>query len=371
MTGGGGPSAVKGSLSTELAICRLHLNDLPDCIDIAHRSFEHFNGNADSVRGWCNARITHNPWQRALDGIGLGVRDGGKLIAFRAMFAQPWWINGKSTTIAFAAHTCIEPAHRGHGLGGKLIAASRDFADLTGSTTAGDITQKMYRKQGFYAVGGEGNDFFRLRASYVGSMQSRLGGALGRVVGSVFDVLSTGSKQKFDIGRDWWIENLSHCSSEFDNLWMEAKIGYTSCLERSSRYLNWRLFEFPTHPLSLIALRDGRGQLRGFAVWHEIRYSKNVSCAVLRDLFVPENDDLAMRTIIHLAIRQWRRLGMTWVSLEVASTWLTRHFTSLGFEPIPSNGNRYHIHSRQAFDRATLEGWFRSGLDGDYFDTKP
>ena len=360
-----------GSPFAELAITRLHLQDIPDCIDIARRSFDYFNGDASAVENWFDARISNNPWQRALDGIGLGVRDRGHLIAFRAMFAQPWWIDGRSTVIAFAAHTCVEAGHRGCGLGGKMIAKSRDSSDLTGSTTAGNITQSVYTKLGFIAVGGEGNNFYRARASYVGSVQSRLGSALGQAVGPAFDVISIGRERRLGGYRDFRLENLASCSDEFDELWARAKSGYASCLERSSRYLNWRLFDFPTYPLSLVSLRDAKDRLRGYGIWHELRYSEHVSCAVLRDLFVANDDEEGRSAFMTLIMPYWRRMGITWVSLEVASDRLTRLFAAQGYEPIPSNGNRYYVYRPQALSRMTLDGWLRSGLDGDYFDTRP
>lgn len=356
---------------SEFEIARLHPRDLPDCIEIARRSFDHFEGDAEAVSTWFDARITNNPWQQALDGIGLGVRHDGILIAFRAMFAQPWWIEGQSKVIAFAAHTCIELAYRGCGLGGRLIAASRHFADVSGSTTAGDITQKIYRKQGFVAMGGEGNDFFRLRTSHVGSLQSRLGGALGRAVGGLVDLLSSGADHRLAGARGFRLQPLDACTEEFDELWARARAGYASCLERSSRYLNWRVFDFPTHPLSLAALRDDGGRLRGYGIWHEQPYSQHVSCAVLRDLFAAHDDEEALRAMLFLLVHHWRLQGITWANLEVASDRLTPLFASLGYERIPSIGNRYHVYSRQLLNQGTLDGWFRSGLDGDYFDTRP
>ncbi len=355
----------------ELEFTRLGLEDLPDCIDLACRSFDHFEGDTEAVRHWFDARISNNPWQQALEGIGLGARQGGRLVACRAMFAQPWWIDGRSTVIAFAAHTSIEPAYRGGGLGGRLIAASRDFSDITGSTTAGDITQKVYRKQGFVAIGGAGNDFFRLRTSYVGSLQSRLGDPLGWAIGGLVDVLSSGAGRRLGGARGFRLQPVIVCTGEFDELWARARSGYTSCLERSSRYLNWRVFDFPTHPLSLAALRDSSGRLRGYSIWHEQRYSKHVSCAVLRDLFVAHDDEEALRSMLFLLAEHWRQQSMSWANLEVASDRLTPLFTTLGYERIPSIGNRYHVHSRQTLNQETLDGWFRSGLDGDYFDTRP
>lgn len=370
MTAGIRGPADAAESSTSLEIARLQQTDVPACIDIARRSFDQFDGDQDAVANWFDARITHNLWQLALGGIGLGVRERGKLIAFRAMFAQPWWIEGRSTVIAFAAHTCIEPAYRGCGLGGQLIAASRAFSDVTGSTTAGNITQKVYRKQGFVAIGGEGNDFFRLRASYVGSLQSRLGSKLGRLAGSVADRLSASVEGRLGAVHGFRLASVVRCSEEFDDLWARARSGYTSCLERSSQYLNWRLFDFPTHALSLLALRDEHDRLRGYGIWHQLKYSEHVSCAVLRDLFGAIDDDESLRAFLALAIQHWRSLGISWVNLEVASHRLTRLFATLGCEQMPSIGNRYHVHSRQALSQEVLDGWFRSGLDGDYFDIR-
>lgn len=355
--------------SGALEIVRLRHADLPDCIDIARRSFEGFD--TEAVANWFEARVADNPWQQTLDGIGVGVRDGARLIAFRAMFAQPWWIDGRSTVIAFAAHTCIDPAYRGAGLGSRLIAGSRDLAALTGSTSAGNVTQKIYKKQAFVEIGGHSNDFFRCRASYGGSMQSRLGRGLGKLAGRILDACARGPESKLGDPRGFRLELPQACSVDFDALWVRARPGYAACLERSSRFLNWRIFECPTRHLSLAALRDGGGQLRGYAVWHVEAYSRHVSCAVLRDLFTAADDADARRALLCLLMRHWRRLGMSWVNLELASPQLTPLFAGLGCERLPSIGNRYHLFSQTPLSPQTLGGWFRSGLDGDYFDTRP
>jgi GNAT superfamily N-acetyltransferase len=353
-----------------LQVSRLRHQDIEACICVACASFDHFEHDADVLRHWFEARVTRNPWQQAIDGIGVGIRHRGRLIAFRAMFAQPWWLEGRETVLAFAAHTSIDPAFRGAGLGSRLIAASRECAEITGSTSAGDITQKVYRKQGFFAIGGEGNDFFRLRVSYVGSMKSRLGAALGQWAGRACDALGTGVEVNLRDDRGFLLESVDRCDPEFDELWLRARAGYPSCLERSSRYLNWRLFDAPTHPLALLALRDVSRRLRAWGVWHELRYSRHVSCAVLRDLFVAVDDDVALDAFLRQAILHWRRCGLAWANLEVASPHMTQRFRAAGYEHVPSIGNRYHVHSRQPLAESTAGQWFRSGLDGDYFDTR-
>ena len=353
-----------------LEVVRLRLEDIEDCIRLARASFEHFEHDDDALRQWFAARVIGNPWQSAIDGMGVGARHEGRLVAFRAMFAQPWWLEGRETVVAFAAHTSIDPVYRGAGLGSRLIAASRDCARITGSTTAGDITQKVYRKRGFDAIGGAGNDFFRLRVSLGGSMASRLGAALGRPVGRLCDALLPGATQGLRGGHGFVIEPVVRCDAAFDALWARVRTGQTSCLVRSSHYINWRVFDQPTHPLALLALRDGDGRLRAWGAWHEQRYSAHVSSAVLRDLVVPEDDVAAQDAFLREAILHWRRRGMSWASLEVASPRLTQRFAELGFERLPSIGNRYHVHAQPPLAPSTLTGWFRSGLDGDYFDTR-
>lgn len=220
------------------------------------------------------------------------------------------------------------------------------------------------------AIGGEGNDFFRLRVGYGGSMKSRLGPLIGHWAGQLCDAWRTGAEAGLRDDSGFAIEEVARCGDEFDELWLGARAGYPSCLERSSRYLNWRLFDAPTHPLALLALRDADRRLRAWGVWHEQRYSPQVTCAVLRDLFADIGDEQALDALLRGAIRHWRRRGVTWANLEVASPQLTRRFAALGYERIPSIGNRYHMHLRRPLAPATLAQWFRSGLDGDYFDAR-
>ena len=164
---------------------------IPDCIQLALNNYEEFKDQPAHLEQWFAQRIVHNPWQKALPGIAVGIKHQGRLIAFRAMFAQPWWLNGLSTTVAFAANTTVDHHYRGKGLGTLLIGDSKKFAAITGSTSAGVITQKVYKKLGFFEVGGANNDFFRLRVSFQGSLIKRLGKILGSGLGRLLDLVST------------------------------------------------------------------------------------------------------------------------------------------------------------------------------------
>lgn len=342
--------------------------DIPDCVKLAINNFDEFQHSPEHIECWFKQRIVNNPWQKSLPGIGVGIKHENKLIAFRAMFAQPWWINGTKTIVTFGANTAVDSSYRGKGLGTQMINTSKTFTPISGSTTAGHIFQKACRKLDFNEIGGSGNNFFRLRASFQGAFQKRLGKTLGSALGKVFDYgikfheINNQPKESFSLS------DVSRCGDEFDHFWENSKWGYVSCLERSSDYLNWRLFDFPTCPLHLTSLRDSSGALRGYGIWHVNKFSEYITMAVLRDIFYPINEEATVSALLYLLIEKWRNSGISWISLEVASPQLTALFYALGYEHIPSRGNRYQIFSEPTIDHGILEGWYRSGLDGDYFD---
>lgn len=350
-------------------VCLLE-RDIPDCVGLAINNFDAFQHSPEHVEHWFKQRIINNPWQKYLPGIGVGIKHKHKLIAFRAMFAQPWWLGNTKTIIAFAAHTAVDHAHRGKGLATQMINESKKLAVITGSSTAGIITQKAYYKLGFNEIGGSDNNFFILRASFKGSFQNRLGKPVGNLLGRLFDYgmmlreLNNKPKDKFCLIEEY------RCGVEFDHFWENSKGGYASCLERSSDYLNWRIFDYPTCPLHLTSLKDSSGALRGYGIWHVSKISECITMAVLRDIFYLIEDEAAVRALLYLLIKKWRDSGISWISLEVASPQLTAIFYTLGYEHVPSHGNRYQIASEPTIDHNILKNWYRSGLDGDYFDLK-
>ena len=341
---------------------------IPDCIRLAVNNFEDFKDQPTHIEQWFTQRIIHNPWQKNLPGIGVSIKHEGRLIAFRAMFAQPWWLNGQATIIAFCANTSVDQHYRGKGLATQLIDHSSQFAAITGSTTAGFITQKAYKKLGYDEVGGASNDFFRLRVSFQGSLIKRFGKLLGGLLGRALDLSLQLRDSKLQAQPGFYLKETFHCDEQFDQLWEREKHGYRSCLERSSAYLNWRLFDAPTCQLHLSALYDATSTLRGFAIWHVQHFSDSVSLAVLRDVFYPLHDETCLQTLLALLIKQWRDQGISWANLEVASPQLTNLFTKLGYEALLSRGNRYQIHSELPLTSTTINNWYRSGIDGDYFD---
>jgi len=340
-------------------------SDILDCIELIIRCFPL---QSEVVRQWFERRIANNPWQRTLPGIGVGIRDGGRLVAFRALFGQPWWLNGDHATLAFAAHTAVDSNYRGYGLATKLISESTRFAAITGSATAGNITQKAYKKLGYVEAGETDNDFFRTRISYCGSLEKRLGRRLGLLFGRIADTHLERRDSRFASTLGFHFEEISRCGWEFDDLWERTKTDYVSCLEHTSAYLNWRLFDFPTCSLRLASLKDSSGMLRAYGIWHTQAFDATVRMAVLRDVFCAMKDHDALGALLCFLCSRWRKEGISWVSLEVAAPWITAFFRNLGFEHVLSHGNRYQIYSRTPLPADTMQNWFRSGIDGDYCD---
>jgi len=341
---------------------------IPECIQLAVNNFEDFKHQPTHIEQWFTQRIINNPWQKNLPGIGVGIKHNGRLVAFRAIFAQPWWLNGQSTMIAFCANTSVDKQYRGLGLASLLIQHSSQFAAITGSTTAGFITQKAYKKLGYIGVGGSSNDFFRVRVSFQGSLIKRFGKLLGSWSGCLLDLSLQSRDSKLQVKPGFYLEESFHCDEQYDQLWEREKHNYPSCLERSSNYLNWRLFAAPTCQLHLSALYDNSSTLQGFAIWHVQHFSDSISMAVLRDIFYPQHDETYLLTLLALLIKQWRAQGISWANLEVTSAQLKTIFTKLGYNTLHSQGNRYQIHSAFPLSSGTVDNWFRSGLDGDYFD---
>jgi hypothetical protein len=283
------------------------------------------------------------------------------------MFAQPWWICGREETIAFAAHTCVRKEWQGRGLGRRLIDKSKECAAIVASTSAGVGTQPLYAREG-YRTFGQDNDFYRSRVSYGPSLGKRLGPYGARLAGPLLDRRLLPRQHERELMGRFRFARLPHCDETFDDLWRRARDGYGACLERSSRYLNWRLFDAPTCPLQLAGVFDDAGKLRCFAVWHTVRFDRHIRMAVLRDLFAASADDEALRAMLGHLFGHWRSEGISWASFEVAHPRITPLFQALGFAPVPSIGNRYYVHAARDLDETAWNGWLRSGLDGDYFD---
>ncbi|RNC69638.1 MAG: hypothetical protein ED859_07470 [Desulfuromonadales bacterium] len=354
-----------GTRSDMLHSCRLEFltaDDLPECVALVA---ETFSLQPETVADWFEKRVNGNPWQPALKGCGVAFRKERELVAFRAMFAQPWWFMGQDTVVAFAAHTCAKKEFRGQGLGAELIRRSRDCAKVTGSTTAGVATQPIYAANNFTVVG-EDNDFYRCRVSYRKSLEKRTGGFLGSA-GAVMDfVLLPGTR--YGGAKNFSFSLIQQCDERFDELWDRSRGGYASCLARTSTYLNWRLFDYPTCPLSMGAVFDGSQRLRAYGVWHVVTFDQHVRMAVLRDLFAPVDDRAAIMGLVCHLLAYWRKEGITWASFEVAHPGITSLFREAGFTHTPSIGSRYYVHDPAGMEDVVVRGWLRSGLDGDYFD---
>jgi GNAT superfamily N-acetyltransferase len=345
-----------GSLNAE------HMNEYIDLV------VETFKVEKHLVAEWFQNRLIKNPYQHKLPGLGVALWDKDKLIGCRGIFAQPWWLENRSTFIAFYAHTSIKREYRKQGLGIELIKKSAEYAPISGSTSSGVATQPIHQKLGYFPVGND-NDFFTSRISYrhafVKRLRSRIGGEIASVV-EFFDKMR--KKNVLSASKEFDFQLITRCDSKFDSLWERAKRGYPSCFERSSAYLNYRIFDCPTCPLHLAGIYEGNGPLRAFGIWHVVSFDKHSRMAVLRDLFSEIDDREALKAFLAHVIEYWVNNGISWARFELAHPRLTSFFRSLGFKHVPSRGNRYYMFSHLPIGQRTRSEWFRSGLDGDYFD---
>lgn len=325
---------------------------------------EVFSIDPSAVADWFAKRLIENPWQGDLGAPGVvAVRDG-HIVAFRALVAQRWWIEGEEHTVAWAANTCMPEALRGCGLGTRMVDTGGACAPIMASSSSGLVTQPIYRKLGYLPLGTD-NDVHDLRVSLRASLAKRIGQGPACLVGSLLDALRP---LPGHVPEGWRIEPFERADARFDTLWQETRAGWPAARVRDAAALNERLVTHATQQLSRVALHDPAGRLRGFAIWHVHHHDTFVRDAVLRDAYTAHDDATALEALLALLLRQWRREGITRAVIEVANPLITPLLGRLGFTHRPSQGVRYQLLARPPLSPATLHGWFRSALDGDYLD---
>jgi hypothetical protein len=326
-----------------------------------------FNIDARIIADWFQKRMLDNPFQHGVRGFGVGAWAGSQLIAEYGVLGQPWWLEGKEIIAGFGTNWVVRSEYQGKGLGNELGRRALACAPIIGATWTGIQTQGMMKKAGYLPLA-SGNDSFRTRVSFRESLVKRLGKLIGGAAGFVFDLSLLLREIRWAGSHRFRFELVDRCDGRFDDLWESARNGYRSCLVRTSAYLNWRVFDASTCPLHLASLSDQDGRLRALSVWHVQSFDENVRMAVLRDLFGAPNDETALRTLLVETIGHWRREGISWANLEVAHPVVTALFQQLGMEALGSRGCRYLFHPCRSISEEAWRTWFRSGLDGDYYD---
>jgi len=354
------PGQTAGAPSIEVRLLRGD-DDLAACGRLVA---EVFSIDPSAVADWLAKRLIDNPWRGDLGAPGVvAVRDG-HIVAFRALLAQRWWIEGEERTLAWAANTCMPEALRGCGLGTRMVDTGGACALITASSSSGLATQPIYRKLGYVPLGSD-NDVHDLRVSLRPSLAKRIGQGPARVAGGLLDALRPLPGR---VPAGWRIEPFERADARFDTLWRDTRADWPAARVRDAAALNERLVSHATQALSRVALLDPAGRLRGFAIWHVHHHDAHIRDAVLRDAWTARHDGTALEALLGLLLRQWRHNGITRAVVEVANPLITPLLAGLGFTHRPSHGVRYQVLARPPLADATLQGWFRSALDGDYLD---
>jgi len=101
------------------------------------------------------------------------------------------------------------------------------------------------------------------------------------------------------------VERISRFDAETDQIWQNARNGYSFLLARESEFLNWRYADSPTPFQIWMARRAAEpvGFLVGFSALDE-RLGEIV------DLFTSARDRTAARALIHHAFQKFHAQGM-------------------------------------------------------------
>lgn len=101
------------------------------------------------------------------------------------------------------------------------------------------------------------------------------------------------------------VERITRFDAETDQIWQNARNGYSFLLVRTSEFLNWRYADSPT-PFQIWMARRGTepvGFLVGFSAVAE-------QLAEVVDLFTSAGDRTAAQTLLHHAFKEFHSQGM-------------------------------------------------------------
>ena len=139
------------------------------------------------------------------------------------------------------------------------------------------------------------------------------------------------------------VEDIDAIDSEIDQFWDRNKGGFGITINRTSKYLKWRIFKNPNVKYEFLLARK-IGKVIGYVITESL--ARDVSRGVIVDLVCEQNDEIIFNTILNAAIRRLIETNIYIVSFTTldSNNFLNRCLAKNGFlsiQKITAFGRRY------------------------------
>ena len=129
------------------------------------------------------------------------------------------------------------------------------------------------------------------------------------------------------------VEDIDAIDSEIDQFWDRNKGGFGITINRTSKYLKWRIFKNPNVKYEFLLARK-LGKVVGYVITESL--ARDVSRGVIVDLVCEQNDEIIFNTILNAAIRRLIEAKVYTVSFTTldSNNFLNKRLVKNGFLPI-------------------------------------
>lgn len=129
------------------------------------------------------------------------------------------------------------------------------------------------------------------------------------------------------------VEDIDAVDSEIDQFWDRNKGGFGITINRTSKYLKWRIFKNPNVKYEFILARK-LGKVIGYVITKSS--ATDVNSGVIVDLVCEQNDEIIFNTILNTAIMRLMETNVYVVSFTTldSNNFLNRCLAKNGFLPI-------------------------------------
>ena len=129
------------------------------------------------------------------------------------------------------------------------------------------------------------------------------------------------------------VEDIDAIDSEIDQFWDRNKGEFGITINRTSKYLKWRIFENPNVKYEFLLARK-LGKVIGYVITESL--ARDVSRGVIVDLVCEQNDEIIFNTISNAAIKHFIESNVYVVSFTTlgSDNLLNRRLLKNGFLPV-------------------------------------